>query len=85
MHNRPATQNNSIVAKGYFVNDLVLSYQKKAVIFSVQIQNLFNTSWNEAMFAETTRLKGEAAGGYEQLTFTPGTPFYLKAGIGFRF
>lgn len=85
MHSRPANQDNSIVAKGYFVNDLVLSYQRKVLVFSVQIQNLFNTNWNEAMFAETTRLKGERAGGFDQLTLTPGTPFYLKAGIAFKF
>lgn len=85
MKDRPANQDNSIVASGYFVNDLVLAYQKKAVVFNVQIQNLFNTRWNEAMFAETTRLKGEPVGGYDQLTFTPGTPFYLKAGITFKF
>jgi len=85
MHDRPANQDNSIVAAGYFVNDLVLAYQKKAFGFNVQIQNLFNVRWNEAMFAETTRLKNEPSAGIDQLTFTPGTPFYLKAGVIFRF
>ncbi|PSL33832.1 TonB-dependent receptor [Dyadobacter jiangsuensis] len=85
MHDRPATQDKSIIANGYFVNDLIMSYQKKAMVLSFQIQNLFDTKWNEAMFAATTRLKGEPAGGYDQLTFTPGTPFFLKAGVAFRF
>ncbi len=85
MHDRPANQDNTIVASGYFVSDLVFSYQRKCLAFNVQIQNLFNTHWNEAMFAETTRLKGEPANGYDQLTFTPGTPFFLKAGVSVKF
>lgn len=85
MHNRPATQDNSIVAQGYFVNDLLLGYDRKLWAFNIQIQNLFNVNWNEAMFAETTRLHGEPVGGIEQLTFTPGTPFYIKAGVTLKF
>lgn len=85
MHDRPATQDKSIIASGYFVNDLIMSYQKKAMVLSFQIQNLFDTKWNEAMFAATTRLRGEPAGGYDQLTFTPGTPFFWKAGVAFKF
>lgn len=85
MNDRPATQDNSIVAKGYFVNDFVAAYCRRKWELSMQIQNLFNVSWNEAMFATTTRLKGEAATGIEDLTFTPGTPFFLKGGLTYRF
>jgi hypothetical protein len=85
MHDRPATQDGSIMAKGYFVNDLVTGYEKKKWGVSVQIQNLFNVKWNEAMFAQTTRLKGEQAGGIEDLTFTPGTPFFIKGGVSIKF
>lgn len=85
MHDRPATQNNHIVAQGYFVNDLLATYRWRKWELSMQIQNLFNVQWNEAMFAETTRLKGEAAAGIEELTFTPGTPFFVKGGLSFRF
>lgn len=85
MHDRPANQDNSIVAEAYFVNDLVLGYQKKTFGLNIQIQNLFNVRWNEAMFAETTRLKSEPMAGFDQLTFTPGTPFFLKAGVVFKF
>ncbi|MBB6501057.1 TonB-dependent receptor [Pedobacter cryoconitis] len=85
MHNRPATQDNSIVANGYFVNDLLLGYEKKSWAFNIQVQNLFDVNWNEAMFAETTRLHGEPSAGVEQLTFTPGTPFYIKAGVTVKF
>lgn len=84
MHSRPATQDASIIAQGYFVNDLVLGYQLKKWSVNMQIQNLFNVKWNEAMFAQTTRLKGEPAEGIDQLTFTPGTPFYYKIGITYK-
>lgn len=85
MGNRPANENKSIIANGYFVTDLMLAYRVKFLTFNAQVQNLLNTNWNEAMFAETTRLKGERPEGYDQLTFTPGTPFFLKAGITIRF
>lgn len=85
MHDRPATQNASIIANGYFVNDLLLGYEKKSWAFHIQVQNLFDVNWNEAMFATTTRLRGEPAEGIEQLTFTPGTPVYVKAGITVKF
>ncbi|MBB6270611.1 hypothetical protein HDF26_001038 [Pedobacter cryoconitis] len=85
IHSRPATQDNSIIAQGYFVNDLLLGYEKKHWAFNIQVQNLFDVNWNEAMFAETTRLHGEPSAGVEQLTFTPGTPLYIKAGITVKF
>ncbi|WP_345146721.1 TonB-dependent receptor [Flavobacterium ginsengiterrae] len=84
MHDRPANQDNSIVAQGYFVNDLVMGYQIKKWSVNMQIQNLFNVKWNEAMFAQTTRLQGEPSAGIEELTFTPGTPMYIKAGITYK-
>ncbi|WP_207798955.1 TonB-dependent receptor [Taibaiella soli] len=85
MHDRPATQDNSVVAKGYFVNDFLAAYRWRKWELSMQVQNLFNVQWNEAMFAETTRLKGEPAAGVEDLTFTPGTPFFLKGGLTYCF
>lgn len=83
MHDRPAVQDASIVAQGYFVNDLISGYQAKKWGINLQIQNLFNTKWNEAMFAQETRLKGESAS-VEELTFTPGTPFMVKIGLTYK-
>jgi hypothetical protein len=59
--------------------------ERKSWSVNVQVQNLFNVQWNEAMFAETTRLHGEPASGIEQLTFTPGIPFFIKAGVAVTF
>ncbi len=82
--NRPANEDNSIVAKGYFVNDLNLNYNLKNITFGIIIQNLFNTKWNETQFATESRLKDEP-NSVDEIHFTPGTPFNFKAKITYRF
>lgn len=84
MKARPANEDNSVTAKGYFVNDLSLAYSRQRWEFTIQAQNVFNTNWNEAQFETTTRLKNEPAP-VTELCYTPGTPFYLKAGIAVKF
>ncbi|OYX85482.1 MAG: TonB-dependent receptor [Flavobacteriales bacterium 32-34-25] len=82
--NRPANEDNSIVAKGYFVNDMNLNYDLTNISFGISIQNLFDTEWNETQFATESRLKDEP-NAVDEIHFTPGTPFYLKAKITYRF
>lgn len=82
--NRPANEDYSIVAKGYFVNDMNLNYDLKTISFGIAIQNLFDVDWNETQFATESRLKDEA-NPVDEIHFTPGTPFYLKAKITYRF
>lgn len=84
MDSKPAIEDNSIRAKGYFINDLLLGYDVKKWAFNVQIQNLLNSKWNEAQFETETRLKNEAAP-VSELHYTPGTPFMFKAGISYKF
>lgn len=84
MKDRPANEANSLVAKGYFVNDLMLAYTHRQFQFTVQAQNLFNVNWNEAQFETETRLQHETES-VTDMCFTPGTPFYLKAGVSVRF
>lgn len=82
--NRPVNEDNSIVAKGYFVNDMNLNYDLKTISFGIAIQNLFDVDWKETQFATESRLKDEA-NPVDEIHFTPGTPFYLKAKITYRF
>lgn len=82
--NRPANEDYSIVAKGYFVNDMNLNYDLETISFGISIQNLFNVDWNETQFATESRLKNEP-NPVDEIHFTPGTPFYLKAKITYRF
>lgn len=84
MKDRPANEDNSITAHGYFVNDLALAYTWKNMEFTLQAQNLFNVKWNEAQFETETQLRGEEHP-VTELHYTPGTPFALKAGVAWKF
>lgn len=84
MANRPANEDNSIVAKGYFVNDLQMNYAKGHYIYGMSIQNLFNVRWKETQFATQSRLKGEAEP-VEEIHFTPGTPFFARLSVSYSF
>ena len=75
--NRPANEDNSIVAKGYFITDAQLNYTQKKVTIGFSIQNLFNTQWKETQFATESRLKNEA-NSVNEIHFTSGTPFNIR-------
>lgn len=84
LKNRPANEDNSIVAKGYFISDLNVNYQYKNVNFGIAIENIFDTAWNETQFATESRLQNEPEG-VEEIHFTPGTPFFMKGKITYTF
>ncbi|WP_339902968.1 TonB-dependent receptor [uncultured Cyclobacterium sp.] len=81
---RPANEDNSIVAEGYTVVDLNLGYKWKRLDFGFQVQNLFDTAWNETQFATESKLQNESSP-VEEIHFTPGTPFFIKGVIEFKF
>lgn len=83
--NRPANEDNSIVVKGYFVCDANVNYTwKNRIELGFNVQNIFNTKWNETQFATESRLKNEAQS-VEEIHFTPGVPFFAKASVKYRF
>ncbi|CAN1512953.1 TonB-hemin, TonB-dependent heme/hemoglobin receptor family protein [Flavobacteriaceae bacterium] len=84
MKNRPANEDNSIVAKGYFIADFNVNYTYKNMVFSVSAENIFNSEWNETQFATESRLQNETSS-VEEIHFTPGTPFFLKIGMIYKF
>lgn len=75
--NRPANEDNSIVAKGYFVADASFNYTKPKYEIGLAVENIFNIQWNEAQFATESRLRNEPAP-VTELNFTPGTPFFAR-------
>jgi hypothetical protein len=81
---RPANEDNSIVAEGYFVSDFNVNYTINKLTFGISIENLFDTEWNETQFATTSRLENEAEA-VEEIHFTPGTPFSSKVSVTYRF
>lgn len=81
---RPANEDNSIVAEGYFITDLNLNYAWNNWTFGVIVENLFDQQWNETQFATESRLFNEP-NSFEEIHFTPGTPFYLRGKISVVF
>jgi hypothetical protein len=77
LHDRPANENNTLTARGYFIADCSLNYTKQRYELGLSVENLFNTPWNEGQFDYTSKLKYESAP-VEDVSYTPGTPFFLK-------
>ena len=84
LKSRPANEDNSIVAKGYMISDINLNYEYKNITFGLSAENIFNTQWNETQFATESQLQNEVQS-TEEIHFTPGTPFFLKGKISYRF
>ncbi len=82
--NRPANEDGSITALGYFVADASVNYTKHKYEIGLVAENIFNVKWNEAQFETTSRLKNEADA-VTELHFTPGNPFFVKARIAVFF
>ena len=81
---RPANEDNSIIAKGYTVIDGNIGHQWNNLDLSINVQNLFDVEWNETQFATESRLKDEL-NAVEEIHFTPGTPFFLKGSLTYKF
>ncbi len=85
LKDRPANEDNSIIAKGYFVNDLSVNVGiTKDFSIGLSVDNVFDTEWEEAQFATESRLFDEAES-VEEIHFTPGTPRFIRAKMNYRF
>lgn len=84
MNDRPANEDNSIIADGFAIFDVNLNYQYKGLLVGMTIENLFDTKWKETQFATESRLQNEPAS-VEEIHFTPGTPFFFRTRIGYSF
>ncbi len=85
---RPANTHNSIVAKGYSIFDLSLTYHTGPYELYANVENVFNTVWNEAQFATVSRIYVHGvleANPVDDLSFTAGTPISVRTGIAFSF
>jgi len=84
MKDRPANENNSVIAKGYTVTDFSFNYTKKKYEIGLAIENLFNVKWKETQFDTESRLKNEPAS-VSEIHFTPGVPFCARVKIAVFF
>ncbi len=77
LHNRAANTDYSLTARGYFITDLAVNYTRKRYEVGVAIENLFNQQWDESQFEYISQLKNETKP-VDQVSYTPGVPFYAK-------
>jgi hypothetical protein len=84
LHDRAAKSDYSLTARGYFITDLAVNYTQKRYEFGISIENLFNRQWDEAQFEYTSQLKGETAP-VDQVSYTPGVPFFAKLKVAVFF
>jgi hypothetical protein len=87
---RPLMEDRSIKAPSWIDFDLSERYQLpvklahgrlEAFLF---IQNLFNTKWEQAVFAFESRLRNEPAG-VTDIHFVPGNPRFFMGGVAWYF
>ena len=84
LSDRPAIEDYSLTAKGYFISDAVLNYTKSRYEIGLRINNIFNTQWKETQFATETRLKNEATP-VTEICFTPGTKLMALLSMSYYF
>ncbi len=84
MANRPANEDNSVVAKGYFITDAAVNYSGKNWETGISVQNIFNVRWKETQFDTESRLQNEPVS-VSEIHFTPGTPFFARLSFSFFF
>ena len=49
------------------------------------VQNLFDSDWEQAVFAFTSRLRNERPAGFDDIHFVPGNPRTFMGGLAWRF
>jgi outer membrane receptor protein involved in Fe transport len=81
---RPANEDYSLTAEGYFITDFVLNYTRPKYEIGFTINNVLNTKWKETQFDTETKLKGER-NSVDEICFTPGTPFAAKLSFAIFF
>lgn len=81
---RPANEFNTVVADGYTMFNMSLGYRLGGIKLFGNIENLFDTKWNEAQFDTESRLKNEP-GAVSEIHFTPGNPRNVRLGVSYNF
>jgi outer membrane receptor protein involved in Fe transport len=77
LHNRAANSTYTLTALGYFVTDLTVNYTRPKYELGLAVENLFNVQWNESQFEYVSRLRYETRP-VDEVSYTPGVPFFAK-------
>jgi hypothetical protein len=81
---RPANEDNTVIATGYTVVDGLLSYRINKFEIGISIDNIFDVRWREAQFDTESRLEDEVEP-VSEIHFTAGTPFNFRARVAYHF
>jgi outer membrane receptor for Fe3+-dicitrate len=81
---RPGADDNpKLVAQGYFILDLVAGYKLGKLDLSLTLNNLLDSTWREAQFADSSRVTPNGPI-VEQMHFTPGIPLSATVTASYR-
>ncbi len=84
LDDRPANEDYSSTAEGYFLLDAMLNYTKDKFEVGLSVENVLNTEWKEAQFETESRLFDESEP-VSEIHFTPGSPLFVRASVSFSF
>ncbi|MDP3216051.1 MAG: hypothetical protein Q8S73_18225 [Deltaproteobacteria bacterium] len=92
---RPANEDRSLTAEGFAILSAQVGYRRGWWEVAVPAENLLDSTWREAQFANESRLRNECLmatapgcappadgrrfGAVSDVHFTPGTPFAAQA------
>ncbi|MGH7696204.1 MAG: TonB-dependent receptor domain-containing protein, partial [Gemmatimonadaceae bacterium] len=81
---RAANEDNSVRACGFTLLETFSTLRWRGSTIRLAVDNVLNVRWNEAQFATTSRLRGEAAP-VTELHYTPGAPRTFTLGLEKKF
>lgn len=84
MGSRPANEDKSVMAAGYFICDAALNYTRPQWECGIAVQNIFDRKWKETQFDTESRLQNEPQA-VSEIHFTPGTPFFARVSVAVFF
>lgn len=81
---RPGNDAGSLTAEGYLIFDLVAGIAVKKLTLNLTLNNLLNSDWREAQFADESRITPTGPL-VEQMHFTPGIPLTATLTAAYTF
>ncbi|HEX7839505.1 MAG TPA: TonB-dependent receptor [Kofleriaceae bacterium] len=81
---RPGNDDGTLTAQGYLIFDLMAGRTFGKLGLNLTINNLLDTDWREAQFADTSAVM-PGARVVEQMHFTPGIPLTATVTAAYRF
>jgi hypothetical protein len=81
---RAGNEDGTLTAEGYVIVDVIAGTRRGAWGLNLTINNLLDSEWREAQFAEQSRV-APGADLVEQMHFTPGIPLTATATVSFTY